>query len=104
MMNEREAWRRLHNQERAAEIFKRRLKEIKLEIERLQLDMEESYVRQCADDEAFLRVLRRFTGHTQHGWEVACGCDGRCKALAQQLGWPALWRVIQRVRRIHNIW
>jgi hypothetical protein len=104
MVNESEAWRRLHNQERAAETFRRRLKEIELEVERLQLDMEEAYVRQCADDKAFLQALKRFTGHTPHGWEMACGCDGRCKALIRQLGWPALWRVIQRVRRIRNIW
>jgi hypothetical protein len=104
MISEKEAWQQLHRSERAAKEFKKRLKEIELEIERLRLDMEESYVRQCTDDEAFLRVLRRFTGHTPHGWEMACGCDGRCKALVRQLGWPALWRVILRVRHIRNIW
>ena len=104
MISEKEAWRRYRKEERATREFKNRVKEIELEIERLRLDMEESYVRQCADDKAFLRALKRFTGHTQYGWEVACGCDGRCKALVRQLGWPALWRVILRVRYIRNIW
>lgn len=104
MVSERDAWRAYRKVERARAQYRERLKAIELEVERLQLDMEESLVRQYAEDKGFLRALKRFTGHTPHGWEVACGCDGRCKALARNLGWDAMWRIILRVRHIRNIW
>ena len=54
--------------------------------------------KQLGKDKAFQRVLKAYTGHTPHGWLVACGCDGRMKNLIRLHGWDVLKEVIYRVR------
>lgn len=109
----REAYRRFHAEDRARQTFRRELKRISLEIEALGLDLAAAKARQDAEereaetrelvermfhDKAFNRVLQAFTGRTPHGWEVACGCDGRMLRLLQEPGWPVLEEAIRRIR------
>lgn len=109
----REAYRRFHAEDRARQTFRRELKRIELEVEALSLDLAAAKARQDAEereaatrelvermfqDKAFNRTLRAFTGHTPHGWKVACGCDGRMLRLLQEPGWPVLEEVIRRIR------
>lgn len=115
-MNERDAYRAFHRRDRLMRRWKMELRRIRLEVESLELDLAEAVVRDRAataaadeattrrlvdalfNDEAFNRVLRAFTGHTPHGWEVACGCDGRMRKLLKDPGWGILREVIRRVR------
>lgn len=108
-----EAYRRFHAEDRARRVFQRELRRIELEVEALSLDLAAAKARQDAEereaatrelvermfhDKAFNRTLRAFTGRTPHGWEVACGCDGRMLRLLQEPGWPVLEEAIRRIR------
>ena len=114
-INEREAYRRFHMEDAARQRHLRELRRIRLDIERIELDMAESLKRQAEarenrvaeltakldGDPAFMRTLRAFTGHTPKGWLAACGCDGRMKALLRTEGWDVLREVVHRVRYAH---
>lgn len=99
-MKERDAWRLFHKQERAAAEYKARLQSIRLELERLELDMHQALVKQYSEDKGFLRAVKRFTGCTPYGWSVACGPDGRVAGLVRLYGWPQLFQLIKDVRKI----
>lgn len=55
-------------------------------------------------DSAMVAVVRRYNGHSQYGWEKACGCDGRIKRVTRSLGWNLTSQVIWEIRRERNIW
>ena len=110
-INEREAYRRWHAEDRCRQRWERELHRIRQDIDWLEGQMMGSLARQRLEDQerrtkaltermlhdkAFARVLRAYTGHTPHGWRVACGCDGRMKDLARD--WPVLEETIRRVR------
>jgi hypothetical protein len=86
--------------EKRREELRKRLKELKLEAERIELDMFESLVRDYSADKGFERALSRYTGNSPRAWEIACGPDGRIKDLIRILGWEKLSHLIRRVRRV----
>lgn len=55
-------------------------------------------------DSAMVAVVRKYNGHSQYGWEKACGCDGRIKRATRTLGWNLTSQVIWEIRRERNIW
>lgn len=55
-------------------------------------------------DAAFVKVLKRYNGHSLYGWECACGQDGRLKKIARSVGWTRFSAVIWEARQVHNIW
>jgi hypothetical protein len=55
-------------------------------------------------DSAMISVVRKYNGHSQYGWEKACGCDGRIKRVTRSLGWNLTSQVIWEIRRERNIW
>ena len=110
-INEREAYRKWHAEDRCRQRWERELRRIRQDIDWLEGQMMESLARQRLEDQerrtraltermlhdkSFARVLRAYTGHTPHGWRMACGCDGRMKDLARD--WPVLEETIRRVR------
>lgn len=110
-ISEAAAYRKWHAAEKARADWRRTLGKIQLDIEYLEHQLADALARQRQDeterrvsdltermlrDKAFARVLRAYTGHTPHGWRMACGCDGRMKALAND--WPVLEETIRRVR------
>ena len=112
-INEREAYRRFHAEERLKAQWSRALRRISADIEsiaaglavakaRQDVETRESQTRELVErmfhDKAFNRTLRAFSGHTPQGWRVACGCDGRMKRLLQDPGWPVLEEAIRRIR------
>ena len=108
-MTEAEAYRRWHANEKARQKYLRTLRQVGHLIEglteRIAADAaaaQERHIRDLANrlgrDKAFLRTLKAYTGHTPHGWIVACGCDGRMKGLIRLHGWDTLKEVIRRVR------
>lgn len=111
--NLREAYRAYNRQRQAEERYRRELRKIGARIDSLAESIEadiiaqrirhetaliSEYTKSMMDDVAFNRVLSRYTGHTPYGWEVACGCDGRMRALLKNPGWRVLSEVIERVR------
>lgn len=86
--------------EKRCEELRKKLKELQLDAERIELDMFESLVQQYSQDKGFLRALSRYTGNSPRAWEIACGPDGRIKDLLRLLGWEKLSALIRRVRRI----
>lgn len=114
--SEAEAYRRFHAEDKARQRYLRELRRIGLQVESLALDIAGTMARQdiedrerkiaslvevLKDDKGFLKVMNKFTGRTPKGWLVACGCDGRMKALLRQHGWDVLREVIHRVRYMH---
>ena len=101
-MTEREAYRQFNRAAREAWKLQRNLREADILIERIKAKQRESlileYTNSLQNDTAFNRVLDAYTGHSPHGWEVACGCDGRMKRLLKDPGWGILKEVIRRVR------
>ena len=112
--NLRDAYRAYNRQRQAEERYRRELRRIGAQIDALAESLEADiaaqrirhetelvaeYTESLADDVAFNRVLARDTGHTPYGWEVACGCDGRMRALLRNPGWRVLSEVIDIVRR-----
>lgn len=110
-VNEREAYQKWHAEDRRRQQWERELRRIRQDIDWLEGQMMDSLARQRLEDQerrtrdltermlhdkAFARVLRAYTGHTPHGWRMACGCDGRMKDLARD--WPVLEETIRRVR------
>ena len=71
-------------------------------IAKLEADNRERTVRELTDrlqdDEAFLKAVRSFDGHTEYGWRCVCQRDGRMLRLLQNPGWKILKEVIRRVR------
>lgn len=110
-INEREAYRQWHAEERQKMKMEALFRKIRQDLDWLEGQLTDALARQRAEeqeirtkdltermlrDKAFARVLRAYTGHTPYGWRVACGCDGRMKALADD--WPVLEETIRRVR------
>lgn len=55
-------------------------------------------------DPAMVAVVRKYNGHSQYGWEIACGCDGRIKKVTRFIGWALTSQVIWEIRRERGIW
>jgi len=115
-ISEAEAYRRFHAEDKARQKYLRELRRIGIAIESLATDLAAAKARQdmedrentirnlvelMKNDRGFLAVLKRFTGRTPRGWLVACGCDGRMKALLREHGWDVLREVVHRVRYTH---
>ena len=111
--NMRDAYRTFNREQLAIARWRREMARIGARVDELQLELEQAVARQRVAHEeqlvreyteslfrdvAFNRVLARFTGHTPHGWEMACGCDGRMKALLRNPCWGVLKEVIYRTR------
>lgn len=120
-ITEAQAYRAWHKEQRLRQQWKRDLKRIERDLEALSLDVRAALERQrvhdaaqaeaetrrlvesLPSDRAFMRALNRFWGHTPRGWEAACGCDGRMKALLKTPGWDILREVIRRIRRANGM-
>jgi hypothetical protein len=110
-ISEAEAYRQWHAEERQKAKLEALFRKIRKDLDWLEGQLADSLARQRLEDQerrtrdlvermlhdkAFAKVLKAYTGHTPHGWRVACGCDGRMKKLADD--WPVLNETIRRVR------
>lgn len=97
-------WQRVRAEQRLHRKTLARLRALdEAEIE-LRLEHDAKVVESLKKDPAMIRVVRRFNGHTQYGWERACGNDGRLKKAAQHLGWEYFSQVIWEIRKERAIW
>ena len=102
-MTEAEAWRRWRKEDKAAAAYKRSLEKIRKEIQWLGDCIQDSNVETVyavlTTDKAARKALANFTGRTEYGWSVACGCDGRLMRLPRPLGWDMFYTVVRRARK-----
>lgn len=55
-------------------------------------------------DKAMIAAVRKYNGHSQFGWEKACGVDGRIKRITRAIGWTLTRQTIWEIRQERNIW
>lgn len=97
-------WQRFRAEERLRAKTLARLRALdNAEIE-LKLERDTKLAESLKEDPAMIRVVRKFNGRTQYGWERACGNDGRLKKAAQHLGWECFSQVIWEIRKELAIW
>jgi len=104
-MTEIEAYRNWHRENIAREQFRRKIRDLELTLEGMQLDLLEALFRQCLEDAAFHRALRRYImnyDHSEYGWRFACNRDGRLLKLTKNVGWENMRTLIRKVQQYYG--
>lgn len=97
-------WQQIRAEERLRTKTLTKLKALAEAEMELRLEHDAKIVESLKKDPAMIKVVRKFNGHTQYGWECACGNDGRLKKTAQHLGWRYFSQVIWEIRKERAIW
>ena len=98
------AWKRFHAEEKLRAETIARIRAIENVEAEVRIERTLRLAESLKSDSAMVAVVRKYNGHSQHGWEVACGCDGRIKRATRTLGWDLTSQVIWEIRRERNIW
>lgn len=102
-MNEFEAYRRFNAERRRDEKWRRVLRRIAEDIECIRTWQDSALVWLLTEREEYRRVLVRFTGRTQYGWECAAHPDGKVARLPRILGWDRFSRAVREAKSILGI-
>lgn len=81
---------------------KRAFRHIEKELRFIEDGLHIAIAEELATTRAGRKVLHAFTGHTQYGWERACGVDGRFKKLARNVGWEKFYPIVKLARRMET--
>lgn len=94
------AWEKWHALDDAERRYRRELDRIGRELDYLWEATTIALARELAENPHYRKVVKRFFGRTQRGWEVACGTDRGLWKKTLRFGWDRTFEAIALSRRM----
>lgn len=97
-------WRRYRAEERLRAETVARIRAIENAEMEVRIEANLHIAESLKSDKAMVTIVRKYNGHSQYGWERACGVDGRIKKITRAIGWTLTRQTIWEIRQERNIW